>query len=179
MALLRGGAKVFFRKKNEPVKTSSEALTTDRCADMLSNALSGYMVRAKPVWDSVMDGTDENNKSCLTKCYLAFQAGFYIEVAGRIASGGSESMLTSEQADFGMEATKEIFRREHGDGDRILEIAFHLSVNGHENAYQVGRREAQLFVRREDTTMAEPNLNTLYDLFTCISDGTYDQIVLS
>lgn len=170
---------MFFRKKNKPVKRFSEVLTAGRCADMLSNALSGYMAKAKPVFDTVMNGTDENKKSCLTECYLAFQAGFYIEAAGRLASGGFESMLTSEQADFGIKATKEIFQREHGDGDRILEIAFHFSINGHENAYQIGRREGQLFVRKEDSSMSEPDRDTLCALFTCISDGTYDQITLS
>jgi len=170
---------MFFRKKNKPVKTFSEVLTAEKCADMLLNTLSGYMAKAKPVFDTVMKGKDENKKSCLTECYLAFQAGFYIEAAGRMASGGSESMLTSEQADFGMKATKEIFRREHGDGDRILENAFHFSVNGHENAYQIGRREGQCFVRKEGSSMNEPDRDALHDLFTCINDGTYDQITLS
>lgn len=62
---------MFFRKKNKPVKTFSEVLTAEKCADMLLNTLSGYMAKAKPVFDTVMKGKDENKKSCLTECYLA------------------------------------------------------------------------------------------------------------
>lgn len=163
---------MFGRKKNV------ESLTVKKAAGILSSSLSGYLAESKPLADKILSGNDSEAQTQLTNCFHAFQAGFYVEAGGRLASGGREARLTDDEARFGMLVAEELLGSEQDDGKRMLQIAFQFSNDGHETAYQLGRREGQRFVRQQGSSLPRSDMATLQFLFSCILDGTYEELVL-